>query len=59
MNINQNLNPIKNSIYKYNIFKQKLSFVRKKNKLIIIDGIINYPIDKINLSSDFLLLYIS
>ena len=50
MNINQNQNPIKNSIYKYNIFKQKLSFVRKKNKLIIIDGIINYPIDKINLS---------
>ena len=56
MNINQNLNPIKNSIYKYNIFKQKLSFVRKK-KLIIIDGIINRIINIINLSCLVLNIY--
>ena len=39
-----------NSINKYNNYKKHLSFLNKKNKLIIIDGSINYTINKTNLS---------
>jgi hypothetical protein len=45
-----NTNPIKHSILKYNTLMPKLSFVKKKDKLIIIDGYINYEINKKELS---------
>lgn len=45
-----NINPIKNSIFKYNTTRPRLSFVKKKNKLIVIDGYINYQINKNDLS---------
>ena len=45
-----NTNPIKNAIYKYNTSRVRLSFIKKKNKLIVIDGYINYQINKTDLS---------
>jgi hypothetical protein len=45
-----NINPIKNALYKYNSLKQNLSFIKKKNKFIVIDGYIKYQINKTNLT---------
>ena len=45
-----NCNIVKNNLTKYNFLKKKFNFIKNKNNYFVLDGIIKYKVNTIDLT---------